>query len=220
MDGIIADLGTTHYSEVLELQRELNALRNEGKVPDILIFNEHTPVYTVGIHRNPEEILESSIKPIQVERGGSITYHGPGQIVVYFILNLMERRANIKEIILSVQSAIVKLLGDLGITAEGRLAKETGVWCGERKICSIGFAIRGSSTFHGIALNITTDLDEFDRIRPCGFSSSIMTSISAVKRENIGFDEIKLSLMTYLEKELGIRVIKKIGSIEELKHLL
>lgn len=220
MDGVVAHLGITDYGEVLELQRKLNRLRNDGKIPDVIIFNQHNDVYTVGIHRNPDEVVQKSIVPIQIERGGSITYHGPGQIVVYFILSLLDRKTNVKEVILSVQSSITRLLSSYGINAEGRLGKETGVWTAGRKICSIGFAIRESATFHGIALNVSTDLSRFDKILPCGFSSSVMTSMDNESGLIIDVMEVEKKLEALLLKELKFENIKEIWGLNSLKQLI
>lgn len=220
LKGIIAELGKTDFKQVLDLQRRLNRARSEHSIPDILIFNEHEPVYTVGLHKNPGEVVDPSIKPVQIERGGSVTYHGPGQLVVYFILSLMDRKTNIKVVIETVQAALVELLNGYGITAEGRLDKETGVWVSNRKICSIGFAIRESSTLHGIALNVSTDLDAFGKILPCGFSSSIMTSIQAETGKNIQVDEVQKKLKELIVRKLEIDVVSEIENIGSLEGLI
>lgn len=220
MKGILADVGLSDYVQMLELQRSLNGLRNERLIPDTIIFTEHPPTYTVGIHRNPEELLDPSIAPIEVERGGSVTYHGPGQIVAYFIINMMERRTNIKKIIESVQESIVKTLALYSIRAEGRLGKETGVWTSGRKICSIGFAIRESSTFHGIALNISTDLAAFGRIMPCGFESGIMTTLEQETGHEVESSELIENLKKNILEGLKIDELEKIKNIEGLKQLL
>lgn len=220
MDAIVASLGKTDYAEVLEVQRELNRLRNLGRIPDTIIFNEHSDVYTVGIHRNPEEVLDPGIQPIPIERGGSITYHGPGQLVVYFVLSLMERKTNIKVVIESVQEAINSVLLGYGIKSHGRLSKETGVWVDDRKICSIGFAIKESSTLHGIGLNVTTDLGAFSRIMPCGYTSSVMTSIEKESNMTVKLDEVQSQLKKELLRILGMDNVREINGLEDLKKIL
>lgn len=220
MDGILADIGLTSYNDILSIQRSLNRARNDDRISDVLIFNEHEDVYTVGIHRNPEEIVDNSVELVQVERGGSITYHGPGQLVVYFIVSLKDRKTNVKVLIESVQNAINRVLSGYGINSEGRLGRETGVWVADRKICSIGFAIRETSTLHGIALNISTDLSKFQRVMPCGFSSSIMTSVEAETGRKIDFKEVREELKKALVHELEFDSITELKSLESLKRLI
>ncbi len=213
--AIIFNLGKEKYSNILNLQRHLNALRNEKVVGDCLFFLEHEDVYTLGIHRNENEILTEGITPIEVERGGSATYHGPGQLVVYFIINLKEHRINVRDLIEISQSAINEVLGSYGIKGQGRLHGETGVWVGERKICSIGLAVKGFSTLHGIALNISTDLSKFDAIMPCGMNSAVMTSMEnetgkKIQLENVGkMLKSKLLSRLYIENYLEINSLKK-----------
>ena len=216
MDGIIADLGTEDYRSVLEVQRSLVKGRNEDLIPDTLIFLQHNDSYTAGIHRNPQEIVVPGTDVINVERGGALTYHGPGQLVVYFILNLNKRKTNIKDIILKVEDSIVSVLGEYGIRSEGRLDKHTGVWAGDRKICSVGFAIRESSTLHGIALNVNTDLKKFSAIMPCGFDADIMTSMKNELGFEPDFSEVKEKMKNILIRKLEINKIGEIGNFSDL----
>ncbi len=167
----------TEYMEGLELQRRLNEKRNEGKIGDTIIATGHPDTYTGGIHFNPENESGYSVPIIRVERGGNLTYHGKGQLVLYFIFNLKERGINVKELIELVQAALNNTLETYGLKGEGRLFKETGVWVGGRKICSIGFAVKGFSTFHGIAVNLNTDLGKFFKISPCDMDPGVMTSL-------------------------------------------
>lgn len=206
--------------EMLAVQRSLNRLRNDHKIPDVMIFNEHDEVYTVGIHRNPQELLDPSVQPVQIERGGSVTFHGPGQIVSYLVLNLMERRTNIRAVIQAVQRSVSTTLQEYGINSEGRLDKETGVWTSSRKICSIGFAIRESSTLHGIALNVNTDLSSFSKIMPCGFQSAVMTSMENELGSLVDFNKVLGSLKKNMVQELDLEPIKKIENFGSLKRLI
>ena len=218
-NGIIADLPQVEYGRMLAIQRRLNALRNDGLIPDMLIMLTHPHVYTTGIHRNQDEILDSSIEVFQVERGGSATYHGPGQLVSYFMVNLKDRGINIRDLIIAVEDAIVSLLNDYGITAEGRLHGETGVWVGNRKICSVGLAVRGFSTLHGIALNVSTDLSRFSAIMPCGMPSQIMTSMEQELGRSQDIGKVRSGIIERLVASLGLsnpRIIRNIEEIEEL----
>ncbi|MEM0128420.1 MAG: lipoyl(octanoyl) transferase LipB [Thermoplasmatales archaeon] len=180
------------YEECLKWQRELNKEREEGKVEDIIIATEHPDTYTGGIHFKGD-YEKYQVPILRVERGGNLTYHGPGQLVLYFIFNLKSRRMNVRDLILKVQDALVSTLLEYGVDAEGRLFERTGIWVEERKICSIGFAVRGSTTLHGIAININTDLRKFYAISPCDLDPGIMTSL----QKEIGKE---VNMAEFLEK--------------------
>lgn len=216
-DSLVIDLGMEDYLEILDLQRHLNSLVNENLLGDTIILLEHPDVYTLGIHRNQNEILTSGITPIEVERGGSVTYHGPGQLVTYFIVNMKNHGINVKNLIEMVQEAIITMLEKFGIKAQGRLHGETGVWVDNQKICSIGFAIKGFSTLHGIGFNISTDLIKFQNIMPCGMSSSIMTSMENELGETVDFKNIKNMLKKGFLEKLKIEKYMEFNSIGELK---
>jgi lipoate-protein ligase B len=206
---LVFNLGTRDYVRILELQRTLVDLRNSGSIGDALVFVEHPDTYTAGIHRDSGAMLDPHLPVIFVERGGAYTFHGPGQVIVYFVINMKERRINVKDLIILVQNSIISLLSEYGITGQGRLNKETGVWVGERKICSIGFAVRGFSTFHGIALNVSTDLTKFYSIMPCGFDASIMTSVRRETGLAIETEEVRSKLERRLVAALKMEKIKK-----------
>lgn len=217
--GIIADLPEVDYGKMLAIQRRLNNLRNDGRIPDTVLILTHPDVYTTGIHMNPGEIIDPSIRVFQVERGGSATYHGPGQLISYFIVNLKDRGINIRDLIINIENAIVSLLDDLGISAEGRLHGETGVWVGNRKICSVGLAIRGFSTLHGIALNVSTNLSRFAAIMPCGMPPQIMTSIRGETDREPDISSVRNLMIEKLQISLGFTnpiIIKNLEEIEEL----
>jgi lipoyl(octanoyl) transferase len=192
------------YGKCLEMQRGMNALRNEGKIGDTIIATEHDDTYTGGIHYNPEVGGTYSVPILRVERGGNLTYHGKGQVVLYFIFNLKERGINVRELIEQVQEALIKTLSSYGVKGEGRLYKETGVWVGDRKICSIGFAVKGFSTLHGIAVNINTDLSKFYSISPCDMDPGVMTSLereTGRKVDEMEFLEIMVGNLSETFKE-------------------
>lgn len=219
MSSFIADLGISDYNEILEIQRRLSKLRNENKIGDVVMFLQHPDTYTAGIHFNQDEILDPGVKIVKVERGGALTYHGPGQIVVYMIFNLKERGINIKELILEVQNSIINVLSDYHIIAKGRLDKETGIWIGDRKICSIGFAINSFTTLHGIALNVNTNLKKFGRISPCGFDAEIMTSMSAETGKQVSIREVTERIKESFIDTFNLNNYEKIENLEKLKEL-
>lgn len=182
---LVRDLGRRSYAEVLELQRTLCRQRMEGELSeDLLILVEHEPVVTLGRATRPESVpltpLELSGRGIglfEVERGGDATFHGPGQLVGYPIIDLRQHRMDLHWYLRRLEAALIATLDTLGITA-GTRPGLTGVWTRDRKIASIGIHVKQWVTFHGFALNVTTDLDYFDLIVPCGISGVVMTSMA------------------------------------------
>lgn len=180
----IVGLGRTTYAEALELQRGLARRRIDGTLErDVLLLVEHNPVVTLG--RGAREssmplpsaaIAARGVELFEVERGGDVTFHGPGQLVGYPIYNLAEHRQDLHWFLRRLESAVITALGELGVPAD-RNEGFTGVWTSGRKIASIGIHVKQWVTWHGFALNVTTDLSYFDLIIPCGIPGVEMTSI-------------------------------------------
>jgi lipoyl(octanoyl) transferase len=182
---VVHDLGPRPYTEVLELQRELRRQRLAGELAqDVLLLVEHDPVVTLGRATRPAslplpagELERRGIEVVEVERGGDVTFHGPGQLVGYPILDLMQHRKDLHWYLRQLESALIQALGQLGVPAE-RNPGLTGVWTRGRKIASIGVHVKQWVTLHGFALNVTTRLDQFDLIVPCGIRDVVMTSVA------------------------------------------
>jgi lipoyl(octanoyl) transferase len=176
--------GRVSYGDALEWQRRLARARIAHRLPhDVLLLLEHPPVLTLGRGARPAHLLSTDdIELFEVERGGDVTYHGPGQLVGYPILDLRDHRADLHWYLRTLETALILALGRLGIEAQRR-AGLTGVWTGSRKIASIGVHVKQWVTWHGFALNVTTDLAAFDRIVPCGIPGVVMTSVA---REGAG----------------------------------
>ena len=182
----IEDLGRRPYGEVLELQRELRRQRIEGELAeDVLLLVEHPPVITLGRGTRPSslpiapaELERRGVEVFEIERGGDVTFHGPGQLVGYPILDLRGYRQDLHWYLRSLEDVLIQALGALGIEAD-RNPGLTGVWTAGRKIASIGIHVKQWVTLHGFALNVTTDLDPFDLIVPCGIRQVVMTSVAA-----------------------------------------
>lgn len=180
----VADLGRRPYVEVLELQRELCRARQDGRIrDDLLLLVEHDPVVTLGrgardtsLPLAPEALRARGVEVFEVERGGDVTFHGPGQLVGYPILDLNRLRPDLHWYLRTLEEALIRGLGTLGIPAE-RNPGLTGVWTRGRKIASLGIHVKQWITFHGFALNVSTDLDYFDLIVPCGIPGVRMTSV-------------------------------------------
>jgi lipoate-protein ligase B len=182
---IVHDLGCRPYAEVLELQRQLCRERLAGELnEDVLLLVEHEPVITLGRGTRPESlpvsvsVLERRGIPVfDVERGGDVTYHGPGQLVGYPVIDLRQHREDLHWYLRRLEVGLINALSRLGIVA-GANPGLTGVWTNGRKIASIGIHVKQWVTFHGFALNVSTDLSYFDLIVPCGIRGVVMTSVS------------------------------------------
>ena len=181
----VVRLGLIEYRRAWELQRQLVRARQAGAVPDLLLLCEHPHVITLGRNARREHIRASrhllaqmGVDVAETDRGGDVTYHGPGQLVGYPILDLRGYRQDLHWYLRTLEQALVVALDELGIAA-ARRPGFTGVWTvpGGRKIASIGVHVKQWVTWHGFALNVTTDLAQFDRIVPCGIPGVVMTSV-------------------------------------------
>jgi lipoate-protein ligase B len=187
----VVDWGVREYRDALEAMRSLVRERRSGSIPDTLILVEHPPVVTVGVEGDDGGAAASGLPVVAVERGGRATYHGPGQLVGYPIVDLNERGRDVRRFVHGVEELIVRSLQHFDITA-GHVSGRRGVWVdGERKIASIGIAVDHWVTLHGFALNVQTDLSEFDRFHPCGFDGSVMTSVSRERGRSVSIAEAK-----------------------------
>jgi len=203
----VLDLGLRDYSEVLELQRKLVDLRARKLIPDTLVMVEHPHVFTVG-KAVPGEIPNQvdGVPVFRIERGGQWTYHGPGQLVGYPILDLNLRGRDIHGFLRTIEETLILSLRDFGIN--GGRGEQTGVWIDKRKIASIGAAIRNWTSFHGFALNVNTDLDYFQKISPCGFHWSTMTSMKAELQQQVDFPRVKESVLNGFEKTFDVQLTR------------
>ena len=177
------DWGRTSYALASRQQEELVARRNAGEVGDTLVFTEHNPVYTLGVRRGAEqhliwneaELQRQGIEVCETNRGGDITYHGPGQIVGYPIVNLSQRK-DLHAYLRFLEEVMIGAVAAYGLKAARRDGK-TGIWLGTRKIAAIGVAVKKWTTYHGFALNVNTDLNHFNGIVPCGITDGTVTSM-------------------------------------------
>ncbi len=174
----LLDLGVMEYGACLERMRALRDARQRGEGEDVLLMVEHPPVATLGRRGEPGEVFDPTLPVFQIERGGKATYHGPGQLVLYPIVHLGEGNRDVRAWVRHLESLLHRLLADFGIES---LTKEDypGVWTvgSDKKIASIGIAIQHWVSFHGVALNVTLDPAEFERIDPCGLGAAVMTNM-------------------------------------------
>lgn len=180
----VVDFGRRAYGETLDLQRAVARARISGEIgQDVLMLVEHPPVITLGraskdahLLANPDQLKARGVDVFEVERGGDVTFHGPGQLVGYPIIDLKRHTQDLHWYLRQVEEILIRALGDVGIPGE-RVEKYTGVWTRGRKIASIGVHARDWVTWHGFALNVATELSYFDLIVPCGIPQVTMTSV-------------------------------------------
>jgi lipoyl(octanoyl) transferase len=201
-------LGSLEYEEALELQENLFEKRLNDKVNDTLLILEHPSVITIGrggsannVIASQEELEKRKIKIIETNRGGDVTYHGPGQIVGYYIADLSLQERDIKIFVWKMENFIINLLRDnFNIIAE-RKDQLRGVWIGNSKIAAMGFYVKRWITMHGFALNVNIDLDGFDLIVPCGIKDKSVTSLNKIIGEEVNFSDIRNLVIKYFSKE-------------------
>lgn len=216
----VVNLGTVPYEDALELQRALARERISGTIPeDMLLLLEHPPVVTLGRSAKARNLISSAeflaskgVELFEVERGGDVTFHGPGQLVGYPIIDLKRHKLDLHWYLRQVEEALIRTLAAYSIPAE-RSAGFTGVWTKSKKIASIGVHAREWVTWHGFALNVTTDLSYFDLIIPCGIDGVTMTSI---EREIDLQDSQSLQPTVETTSEIAARVFGDLFGLESV----
>jgi lipoyl(octanoyl) transferase len=194
----VAFLGRIDYKEALDLQGRLLILRQKGKINNTLLLLEHPPVITLGrrgIYSNiiapDSELAANRVGVYEVARGGDVTYHGPGQIVGYPIVDLKEINKGVKDFVWGIEEIFIRLLkNQYGIPARRDEKKYTGVWVGDDKITAVGIAVKHWVTMHGFAFNVNTDLEHFKWINPCGITDKGVTSLEKLLGCPQDFDEL------------------------------
>lgn len=206
----LLELGSTPYRETHELQTRLVAARKQGPLDrDLFILLEHTPVFTLGRRggrenlRVPEDFLKKQgIDIVHVERGGDITYHGPGQLVLYPILDLRKAGLGVVDLVTALEEVMIRTAAQWEISA-GRNDLNRGVWVGLQKLGSIGIAVRHGISFHGLAFNVNTSLEHFGWIHPCGLHGISVTTMAQILGKPIAMEEARRSLLGHVEAVLG-----------------
>ena len=207
----ILDLGLKSYQESWNFQKEMLKKRSNNEINDTLIFVEHEPVFTLGKNANENHILQNypeNIKTFHVERGGDVTYHGPGQLVGYPIIDLRNYKKSISWYMRSLEQVIIETLLDFDIQSE-RKNGLTGVWYNNEKIAALGVRVSKWITMHGFSLNIDPDLNNYNSIIPCGIFEYGVTSMSKILNKNINLGSVKNSLKIKFLDQFNIKNIEK-----------
>jgi lipoyl(octanoyl) transferase len=194
---ILWDLGTKEYSECLKLQHHIHGARVKGLLPDTLLLVEHPHVLTFGRRANEENVLvsESALQQmgvtcVHIERGGDVTFHGPGQLVSYPIFGLKKKGIAVLDFVERLEEVMIRVLKDCGIEGE-RDPRNRGVWVGNRKIGFVGIAVKKGVSFHGLALNVNPDFQYFQLIHPCGLKNVQVDSMARLLKEEVPQTRIK-----------------------------
>jgi len=216
--GWVFWLGRVDYERALGWQRKLVKMRREGLCRDTLMMLEHPPVITVGKSGKEENYLKLKDKAVFVERGGDVTYHGPGQLVIYYIFDLSRRDKNLHQFMSNIQQGIVDTLFEYQVSAK-RGVEHTGIWVADRKIASIGIAVKNWVTFHGAAVNLNTNLEDFQNINPCGLSATVITSLKKETGQEINMNEFCTKLVNCYDNifEMKFETVYKEELAEQLE---
>lgn len=199
---VVRRLGLVEYLPTLEAMRSLTAERDAETADEIWLL-EHPPVFTQGQAGKPEHVLAAGDIPVvQVERGGQVTYHGPGQLVAYLMLDIRRSEMGVRDLVTAMERSLVSLLDSYGVDAAPR-ADAPGVYVGQAKIASLGLRIRRGCSFHGLALNVDMDMQPFQRINPCGYAGLAMTQLRDHLEQPPALAEVGLRLEQALLQELG-----------------
>lgn len=221
---LCVDIPLMDYAEALDLQRGIVAARKAQRfTDDIILFLEHPPVFTLGRNGGRENLAVSTeflqqqgVSVVQIERGGNITYHGPGQLVAYPILDLTTARLGVRDFVDGLENVMLRTAQQWGVAAAGH-PKNRGVWIGRQKLGSIGIAVSKGITFHGLALNVNTDLEPFNWINPCGFHNIQITSIQAQLTREVDMQAVRRAMQSHWETFLKRELVQtELTSIREI----
>ena len=202
----IQDLGKLLYKKTWKYQKELLKKRSKNEINDTLILVEHEPVFTLGKNADENHILQNypdNIKTYQIERGGDVTYHGPGQLVGYPILDLRNYKKSISWYMRSLEQVIIDTLFDYNITAN-RKNGLTGVWYNNEKIAALGVRVSRWITMHGFSLNVNPNLNHYKNIIPCGIFEHGVTSMSNILNENVDYEHVKKTIIKFFFNQFKI----------------
>lgn len=219
---VFSKLEPVEYGQALELQKRLWSKRVEGKAGDALILLEHPPTLTVGMSGKlqnllvtKEELARRGIPLFYTDRGGDITYHGPGQLVAYPIIDLAGRQKDVHRYVHDLEEVVIRTLADFSILA-ARHDKYVGVWVGDEKIAAIGVRVRRWVTMHGLALNVSPVLEHFSLIHPCGIVDKGVTSIARILSREVSMEAVATRIVEHFVEVFGVTVVW--GSFDSLKE--
>ena len=199
----IRSLGYQPYEPVWRAMQAFTETRNDS-TPDELWFTEHPPVFTLGMNASREHVLApGDIPVVQIDRGGQVTYHGPGQLMIYPLIDLRRAKIGIRDLVCGLEKSVVRLAAEYDIEAHGR-RDAPGVYVGDIKLASIGLRVRRGASYHGMALNIDVDLEPFSRINPCGYENLQLTDLARLGGSS-SLDEVQEKIVAIVLDELRMQ---------------
>ena len=200
MPLIVRELGLQPYEQIWQDMQLFTNQRSETTADELWLL-QHSPVYTLGKNGRPDHILDAQDIPvIKSDRGGQVTYHGPGQVIVYTLLDLNRRHIGVRELVTRIENSVIDLLEDYDIRANAR-KDAPGVYVDDRKIAALGLRVRKGCSFHGLALNVDMDLEPFSRINPCGYQGLEVTQLSELA-DVADFNAVEKRLLSHLQHQL------------------
>ncbi|MXV48792.1 MULTISPECIES: lipoyl(octanoyl) transferase LipB [Xanthomonas] len=209
----LRDLGRQAYAPVWRAMQRFTDARDEATADEVWVV-EHAPVFTLGQAGKPEHVLAPGEIPVlQVDRGGQVTYHGPGQLVVYPLLDLRRLKIGVRDYVCKIEQALIDTLDEWNIVAERREGAP-GVYVGGAKIAALGIRVRRGCTFHGLSFNVAMDLEPFHRINPCGYQGLQVTSVLDLGGPS-GMDAVKAVLLDQLARQFGL-VLQPVSALPDL----
>jgi lipoyl(octanoyl) transferase len=209
-------LGLVKYGDALDLQKRFVEERKAGRIPDQLLLLQHPPVITLGVKSkdaranvlaSPDDLERAGVEIFETGRGGDVTFHGPGQLVGYPILDLNPDRRDVHKYVRDLEEALIRTAAAFGITA-GRQPGLTGVWVGDTKLAAIGVRIARWTTSHGFALNVSTNLDSFNLIVPCGITDKGVTSLAKLVNKDVPMSEVENAVITAMAEIFDRRPVQ------------
>ena len=200
MPVIVRELGLQPYDRIWRDMQLFTDSRTAATADELWLL-QHPPVYTLGKNGKPEHVLDpGDIPVVKSDRGGQVTYHGPGQIIVYLLLDLQRMKTGVRELVTRIENSVIGLLGEYGIRAHAR-KEAPGVYVDGRKIAALGLRVRKGCSFHGLALNVDMDLEPFSRINPCGYQGLEVTQLADLA--DIGnLKDVEVRLLSHLQQQL------------------
>ena len=198
---IVRDLGLQEYVTIWQEMQKFTAARDETTLDELWCL-EHPPIFTMGLNGKKEHLLNiTNIPVIDIDRGGQVTYHGPGQLVIYTLIDLRRLNIGVKDLVTTIEKSIIKLLKKYEIDAQGK-ENAPGVYVNDAKIAALGLRIKRNKSYHGLSLNIQMDLAPFQQINPCGYEGMAVTQIKDLKPA-INLSNVKTDLTSLLSRQLG-----------------